>query len=369
VDPHTQFCPNSACPARGQPGQGNITIHSQREQRYRCTVCDRTFSARTGTPFYRQQHAADLITLVVTLVAHGCPQAAIVVAFGLHPRTVARWVRTAGTHCQAVHAHLVEHPRELGQVQADELRIKTQAGIVWIAMAVQVATRLWLGGVVGAQRNRRLLTTLAGQIARCAACAPLLLVVDGLSTYVGVFLATFRQRVPGPRGRPRRVVWPDLVIGQVVKQYAGAGRRWRVTGVVRRVAHGSAAAARALVRASQGAGVLNTAYIERLNATFRQQLASLGRRNRHLARRPASLTAGLYLVGTVYNFCTTHPSLPPIDQWGRRPTPAMAAGLSVHCWCVTELLAYQVPPPRWHPPKQRGRRSKDVKELIDRWAA
>jgi hypothetical protein len=197
---------------------------------------------------------------------------------------------------------LVEKPRELGQVQAHELRVKTQAGVVWIAMAVQVATRWWLGGVVGAHRDRALLAVLAAQIVRGATCAPLLLVVDGLATYVGVFLAAFRQRLPGRRGRPRQVVWPGLVIGQVVKQYAaGRGRRWRVTGVECRVAHGTAAAARQLLRATQGAGVLNTAYIERLNATFRAQLAPLGRRSRHLARRQATLTAGLYLVGTIYN--------------------------------------------------------------------
>ena len=144
-------------------------------------------------------------------------------AFGLHPRTVPRWVASAGTHCQAAHAHLVAQPRDLGQVQADELRVKTQAGIVWIVMAVPVAARLWLGGVVSAHRDRALLTTLAAQIGRGAACAPLLLVVDGLSTDVGVCLAAFRQRVPRPRGRPRRVGWPHLVLGQVVKQYAVGG--------------------------------------------------------------------------------------------------------------------------------------------------
>ena len=197
MDPHEQFCPNSACPARGRVGQRNITIHSQREHRYRCTVCGKTFSARSGTPFYRQQYAADLSTLVVTLVTHGCPLAAIVVAFGLHWRTVQRWVTAAG----AVHEHLVEQPRDLGHAQADELRIKTQTGIVWVAMAVQVATRLWLGGAVSAQRDKALIRALAARIARGAGCAPLLLLVDGLRTYIGAFRRAFRTRVPRPHRR------------------------------------------------------------------------------------------------------------------------------------------------------------------------
>ena len=32
MDPTTVFCPNLACPARGQTGQGNIGIHSRKEQ-------------------------------------------------------------------------------------------------------------------------------------------------------------------------------------------------------------------------------------------------------------------------------------------------------------------------------------------------
>ena len=30
MDPTTTFCPNRDCPARGQTGQGNIGIHSQK---------------------------------------------------------------------------------------------------------------------------------------------------------------------------------------------------------------------------------------------------------------------------------------------------------------------------------------------------
>ena len=40
--------------------------------------------------------------------------------------------------------HLVEQPRDLGQVQADEIRVKKQGGIVWMALAMMVKTRLWL---------------------------------------------------------------------------------------------------------------------------------------------------------------------------------------------------------------------------------
>jgi transposase-like protein len=370
MDPQSVFCPNPACPARGQRGRGNITIHSQREQRYRCKQCGQTFSARRGTPFYRQQYPADLITLILTLVAHGCPLAAIVVAFGLHWRTVQRWVNNAGAHAQAIHEYLVEQPRDLGQVQADELRIKTQTGIVWLAMAVQVSTRLWLGGEVSARRDKPLIRALAARIARCALYGRLLLVVDGLSTYIGAFQRAFRRPEPRPGKRPRLVGWPGLVIGQVVKQYAGRRNRrgpWRVTGVVRRVVVGTWDAAGELLAQTQEAGVLNTAYIERLNATFRQHLASLGRRSRHLARRQTTLRRGMFLVGSVYNFCTYQQSL--TAPTGGRRTPARADGVTDHRWSIAELLEYHVPLPRWQPPKKRGRRSKELQELIDRWAA
>ncbi len=41
----------------------------------------------------------------------------------------------------------------MGQVQADELRIKVQGAVLRMAMAVMVSTRLWLGGEVGVTRH------------------------------------------------------------------------------------------------------------------------------------------------------------------------------------------------------------------------
>jgi hypothetical protein len=112
---------------------------------------------------------------------------------------------------------------------------------------------------------------------------------------------------------------------------------------------------------------LNTAYIERLNGTFRSRLAALGRRSRCLARQAARWPAGVYLVGTIYNFCTVHQSLPRANKQQR--TPAQAAGITDHGWSVAELLHYQVPLPQWVPPKRRGRPAKAYQAVCARWAA
>ncbi|HSH77018.1 MAG TPA: hypothetical protein VLA19_00625 [Herpetosiphonaceae bacterium] len=232
INPHETWCPNLACPGRGQVGQGNVGVHSQREQRYCCHVCGTTFArgalARTGTIFHRRRTAEATITQVIILVSWGCPIVAIEHAFGLHPQTIRAWLEAAGQHAEAVHHAQVVQPRDLGQVQADEVRVKTQCGIVWMAMAMMVATRLWLGGVISTRRDHALITRLVQLIAACALVAPLLLVVDGFASYVAAFRRAFRTREHrGGRGASCKVPWRDLTIGQVIKQYAGK----RVLGV------------------------------------------------------------------------------------------------------------------------------------------
>lgn len=363
MDPTTTFCPNLACPARGQTGQGNIGIHSRKDRRFLCTQCRKTFSATTGTVFYRLRTSADLVALIITLLAHGCPVQAIVVAFGFDERTIAAWGARAGRQGQAVQEHLVEQPRDLGHVQADEIRVKRQGGVVWMALAMMVSTRLWLAGEVSEQRDMPLIRRLIERVRRCALPRPLLFCTDGLCSYLRAIRETFRDPVrTGAHGRPRLRPWRNVCIAQVVKRYA----QRHVVDVERRIVEGTPARVETLRRRSQGAGVINTAYIERLNATFRERLATLTRRGRALARCPLTLQHGMYLIGTVYNFCTPHASL---AHARRGITPAMTADITDHCWSVQELLSFHVPPPRWIPPKQRGRRSGALQRLIERWCS
>jgi transposase-like protein len=365
LDSHTAFCPNPDCPASGQVSKGNIYIHSRKQQRYRCTACGKTFAATKGTPFYRLRSATELVVTVVTLLAYGCPVQAIVAAFGLDARTVADWQQRAAAQSQRVQEHLVEQPRDLGEVQMDELRVKRQGQIVWVALAIATRTRLWLGGEVSPHRDRTLLRALAGRVRRCAQTRPLLLVTDGLAAYVAAIRRVFRDKVArGRRGRPRLEPWRGLCIAQVIKRY----QQRRVVAVEQRIKQGRGALVERLRYRAGGTGVLNTAYIERLNGTFRQRLTPLVRRSRALARRTGTIVEGMWLVGAVYNFCTPHTSLRLRCVGGHKErTPAMVASITAHCWGVKELLSYRVPPPRWVPPKRRGRMSAAMKLKIIQW--
>lgn len=302
MDPQRQFCHNLDCPARGQVGAGNIVIHSPQEGRYRCKRCGKTFAATTGTVFYRLQTARDLVTVVITLLCHGCPIQAIVAAFGLDERTVARWFASAGAHSQEVHEQVVQQGElDLAHVQADELCGKRVGQRVWMALALAAPTRLWLGGVISPWRDAALITRLVEQVHACARKGlPLLVCVDGLASYVTAFLQVFRSPVrTGKRGRPRLKLEPGLMLAQVVKSY----RQRRVREVRQRVVRGTREAVLALLQATGTGNGIHTAYIERLNATFRAHLATLVRRGRALGHQEATLTAGMWLVGCAYNFC------------------------------------------------------------------
>jgi len=373
MNPQELFCPEIDCPARGQVGKGNIHVHSLKDKRCMCAVCGKTFATTCGTIFYRLRTNPVTVMLVLTLLAYGCPIQAIVKAFLLDERTVRDWQQRAGHHCQQVHEHLVENSQhDLEQVQADEIKAKTQQGTLWMALAIWVPTRLWLGGVVSPSRDLDLIQALADKIHRMALCRPLLLAVDGLASYVSAFRNAFRSKFPrqaGETGRCKMVSWSDVLIVQVVKQ-----RLAGVMTVERQIVQGAQNIVESLIKKTQGQGVINTAFIERLNATFRQRISPLTRRTRNLAQQAETLVAGMYIVGCFYNFCDYHHSLRlklSVGSFGYhwvQRTPAIAAGLADHQWTPAELFNFKVPPAHWKMPKQRGRPSVAMLQLAQQWA-
>jgi IS1 family transposase len=274
----------------------------------------------------------------------------------------ARWLAfrdRAGKQCQRVHQAIVEQRQlDLVHVQADEIRVKARRSVAWMGLAMMVSTRLWLGGVVSCTRDTRLADRLLQQVRACSqgACARLLC-TDGWAAYPNSIKRAFRDKVKrtAGRGRPSLQVWSGLHIGTVIKQTVNK----RLKEVVRQMSHGSMAQALHLLRRSAGGQVLNTSYIERLNGTVRERLATLTRKCRHAAQRLPALDTGMYLIGSTYNFCCLHQALTTQDageaQRLQRQTPAMASGLTDHLWSISELLSYKVAPAPWVEPKRRGR--------------
>jgi transposase-like protein len=326
--PELLVCPNSVCGASGRIG-----VHSLKERRYICHTCGKTFAETSGTMLFGLKHPLWLVAVVLALLATGCPIPAVVFAFGLDERTVADWQAKAGRQAKTVHEQLVcQGAVNVGQVQADELYTKTQAGPVWIATAMSVFSRLWLWGAIGWERDTALIEPVIEQ-SRAAARPgqPIMFAVDGFKAYVASILKVFRDPVhTGKRGRPRLVVWDELHIVQVIKQRVGR----RLVNITRRLAYGSLTQAEAIMHATQvELGRINTAYIERLNATLRTWMPALVRRTRTPVGRREQLEAALFWTGCVYNFCHVHASL--------AGTPAMAADLTDHVWSIDELIRYR----------------------------
>ena len=295
----------------------------------------------------------EVIVIVVTLLTYGCPVQAIVHAYGLDERTVADWRDRAGKQCQRVQEALVhQEGLDLVHVQADEIRVKGSGMIAWMGLAMMVSTRLWLAGVVSQTRDHHLADRLLCHVRACSLPARALLVAtDGWKAYPESIKRAFRDKVKVTlgRGRTRLRLWTQLCIVTVIKR----AEKRHVVEVTRRLSWGSENQANELLTQSAGGSVWNTAFIERLNGTFRERFAVLTRKCRHAAHRLTAVETGMYLIGCTYNFCVVHQQL---SQAGKLSTPAMAAGLTDHLWSIEEVLTFKVAPAVWMPPKRAYKR-------------
>jgi transposase-like protein len=98
-----------------------IGVHSHQQRRYICHACNKTFAATIGTPWYGLKYPAWMVTVVLALLASGCPPQAIVFAFDMDEQTVTDWQVKAGLHTKEIQEQVVcQGQVDLGQVQADE---------------------------------------------------------------------------------------------------------------------------------------------------------------------------------------------------------------------------------------------------------
>ena len=212
-----------------------------------------------------------------------------------------------------------------------------------MGIAMEVRSRLWLAGVVQSSRDHVLADRLLQQVRRCASGAShLLICVDGWASYPNAILRAFVEQVNESiqTGMQQMQVWSHLVIGQVIKTQ----KKHRLVSVKNILLRGEEQGLQQALEQSPGGTQINTAYIERLNGTMRERLASLTRKGRHASARLEAFQWGMYLIGCTYNLCWPHQQLRKKEQMGWVCTPAMASGLTTHIWSMREVLTYKVPP-------------------------
>lgn len=313
--------------------KNNIVIHSQKEKRFKCKTCGKTFANTKGTIFYKKQYKVDIIKMVISLAATGCPIQSIVFAMELDERTVMRWINEASLHSKIVHKELVLKPQDLKHVQADEMFIKAFKMRLWMAFAIVSDTKLWLGGFVSENRDIVLIKKLVNLIRISALKKPLVIITDGFSAYKNAILSAFKLKLDGKN------VWGELMIAQVIK----STKNRKLIDVKTKIIRGSKKGILDLLKATNTGNTINTSYIERINSTFRSRMSFFTRKTRNLLQKVETVENMMYLNGTFYNFCIPHKSLTrKINEKNEKMTPTMRAGITFHIWKPVELLSYKV---------------------------
>ena len=88
--------------------------------------------------------------------------------------------------------------------------------------------------------------------------------------------------------------------------------------------------------------LIQTAFVERVNLTFRQSVAALSRRTWSYAQSERHLLLHCEWFRLYYHLVRPHESLalevPGLQRRFRSRSPAMALGLTTHLWNVSDLL-------------------------------
>jgi transposase-like protein len=103
------FCPNESCPEYGRLAAGQRPAHLRKYgktkggvQRYQCKTCGQTFTATSGTLFYRKRTAEKEILETLALLAEGSRISSLARAKGFKEDTILAWLRAAARHAEQV---------------------------------------------------------------------------------------------------------------------------------------------------------------------------------------------------------------------------------------------------------------------------
>src|SRR3954471_12909252 len=212
-----------------------------------------------------------------------------------------------------------------------------QHGDWWDHVAIDPESRLVLAVVPGA-RDAESVEEVVDQLKdRTGGRVMDLMTSDNYPAYETAILQAYGQEVTTtPSGRVSRRMVPEKVPPPGLNYATVEKRREKGRGVeiLTRVVFGAMAAVLAALDASSVSRRINTAFLERQNATDRHRNARKVRKTYTFSKDWRVHEAMTYFTMYTYNFGWPVRTLAERDEpWrSRRRTPAMAAGLADHVW-------------------------------------
>lgn len=112
IDTSMYFCPHADCPNHGKVGPDNQIVGAGRygkenTQLLRCKVCNRTFSARRGTPLFGLKASEETFYDVIACLVEGNGIRATARIKGVDKDTVAKWLDISSQHAEAISRYLM----------------------------------------------------------------------------------------------------------------------------------------------------------------------------------------------------------------------------------------------------------------------
>ncbi|CAK0747748.1 insertion element IS1 protein InsB [Gammaproteobacteria bacterium] len=361
-------CRNVDCPDFRIRGKGNLrwhgwSGHSHRIRGICCRTCRKYFSERKGSVFEQSRLPEEKVESLLEHLREGCGVRQTARLIHVNQNTVTRYARLAGNHAVLVHDELVAFSPQTREVQFDEkwsFVFKKEAnctpegencGDNWDHIAIDAESRLVLSVVPGKRTAENCLQLVEDVSKRTKGRTDLLLTSDEHAPYQTAIEKVYATEVaqpkrPGP-GRPpnpKRVMPNDLCYATVRK----TRKKGRVVDVKRTVVFGTLELLILWLARSIVSSFINTAFIERLNATDRGQNARKTRKSYRFSKNWEMHNAMTYFVALSYNFRWPVRTLRIKDdreKWKDR-TPAMAAGLTDHVWTIHEWISFPALPVR-----------------------
>jgi IS1 family transposase len=208
-------------------------------------------------------------------------------------------------------------------------------------VALDAESRLVVSVVPGERTAENVVAVVADFKRRTGGRLMDLITTDGYPAYEAAILDAYGETITPPRtgkrGRPKAPykVAPTGLTYAVVEKTRAKGR---VVKVATRVVFGTMAAVVLALGTSRVSRAINTAFVERENATDRHRNARKARKTYRFSKDWRYHEAVTYLTMYAYDFCWPVRTLRVRDDRGHwRPrSPAMAAGLAEHVWSMAE---------------------------------